>query len=78
MISAALSDRHRSREQLLALADVADKNRLAHHAEIEPRDVALHLAVERRLAVGEDDAEAELAGEELARGLDVGDEQLGL
>jgi hypothetical protein len=45
--------------------------------KIEPRGVALHLPVKRRLAVGVDDGEAELPGEEVARSLDVGDEQFG-
>ena len=59
-ISAALSTRHRGREKLLALADVADEHRLADQAQVEPGIVALHLAIERRLAVGEDHVEAEL------------------
>ena len=40
--------------------------------------LAADLAVEGRLAVGEDDLEAELVGIERARRLEVGDEQLGL
>src|SRR5882757_11247850 len=71
------SDGHRGREKLLALANVAHEHRLADHAKVEPRIVALHLPVERRLAVGEDHLEAELRREERARRLDVGDEQLG-
>ena len=76
-ISAALSTRHRGRQELLALADVAHEDRLADQAQVEQRLVALHLAIERRLAVGEDDLEAELRGEERARRLDVGDEEFG-
>src|SRR6188768_3661166 len=70
-------DRHRGAEQLLAFADVAGEDRLADHAEIEQRLVPPDLAIEWRLAVGEDDLEAQLGGEVAARGRDVGDEQLG-
>src|SRR5262249_19649485 len=69
-------DGDRSGQQALALADIADEHRLADHPEVEPRGVTLDLAVERRLAIGEDDAETKLAGEEVARGLDVDHEQL--
>src|SRR4029450_5751496 len=40
------------------------------------RSAALHLRIERRLAMDELRCEAELAGEERARGRDVGDEEL--
>src|SRR5215831_9198894 len=61
-------DGDRSGKQAFALADIAHEHRLAHHPEVEPGGAALDLAIERRLAVDEHDAETKLAGEEVARG----------
>jgi hypothetical protein len=44
--------------------------------EVEEAAVALDLGVERRLAIDEDDGEAELLREEVAGRLDIGDEEL--
>ena len=65
-------DGDRGGQQMLALADVADEHRLADQPQREPRVVAPDLSVERRIAIDEVDRKAELAGEEIARRLDVG------
>src|ERR1700738_2184079 len=71
-------NRDRGGQQALAVVQVGIDQRSIDVTQIEPRGVALHLAIERRLAIREDDREAELAGEELARSPDVGDEELRL
>src|SRR5690242_8890739 len=69
-------EREGRRKQVLAFADVAYEHRLAHHSQVEPRAIALDLAIERRLAISEGHLEAELRRVEVARRLDVGDERL--
>ena len=76
-ISAALPTVVEAAEKLLTLAYVVDEDWSADEAQVQQRLAAADLAVERRLAVGEDDLEAELVGIERARRLEVGDEQVG-
>lgn len=63
---------------MLTFADVADEHRLGDAAQIQERAIALHLAVEGRLAVCEDDGETQPGHVELARRGHVGDEKLRL
>ena len=67
---------HVGRQQALAVPEAGSMTGCVHVLEVEEAAVALHLGVERRLAVDEDDGEAELLREEVAGRLDVGDEQL--
>jgi hypothetical protein len=73
LISAAVS----SRQQVLVLADIADENWLAYEPQGKPRIVSLDRSVERRIAIGEMHDKPEFSSEEIARPLDVRDEQLG-
>src|ERR1700716_3443477 len=69
---------YRRRQETLALAQRAVDHGRIDATQIEPRAVALHPRIKRRSAIHESDREAELLGEEVARRLDVGDEQLRL
>src|ERR1700730_10616274 len=70
--------RERGRKQLLAIPLIRIDHRLFDAAQIEPRAVASDLRMERRLAIGEGGRKAELTCEEIARRLDIGDEQFRL
>ncbi len=69
-------DGDRGRQQVFAPPDIAGEHRLIDAPQCQPGVVAPHLPVEGRLAIDEIDRETELFGEEIARRLDVGDEQL--
>ena len=62
-------------EQVLALAD-AGKHRLVDVPQVQPGVVAEDLRVVGWIAVDERDREAEAAGVEVTRALDVSDEEL--
>src|SRR4051812_49318903 len=70
------SDGDRGGEQMLTLPNIANEHGFANHSQIEPRMVARDLPVVRRIAIHERDREAQLFGKEIARCLDVGNDQL--
>src|SRR5712691_3348381 len=69
-------DGERGGQQLLTVSHAGIDHRLLDASQVDQRGIAPDLCIERRLAIGERDGEAELAGEEIARRLDIGDEQL--
>ncbi len=71
-------DGNGGRQQVLAFPECLVKYRVIDMPEVEPRSVAADLCVEWWIPVEEIDGEAELAGEEVARCSDIGDEQLRL
>src|SRR5712664_2397216 len=70
------SNRERGGQQFLAVSYDGIDHRLLDASQVDQCGIAPDLRIERRLAIGERDGEAELAGEEIARQLDVGDKQL--
>src|SRR4029077_20099812 len=70
-------DLYRARQQMLPLTDIADENWLAYEPQGKPRIVSLDRSVERWIAIGEMHDKPEFGREEIARCLDVRDEQLG-
>src|SRR5579864_5527918 len=69
-------DGERSRQQLLTLSNIANEHGFADHPQIEPSLVAGDLCIEWRVAIDGSHREAELIRIEIARRLDVGNEQL--
>src|SRR6478672_676515 len=67
-------DRKRSGKQLLTVSLARVDHRPLDASQVDARAVALDLRIERRLAISECDGEAQLAGKEFARRLDIGDE----
>ena len=61
---------------MLPLPDIADEHGLAYQPQSELSIVADDLSVKVRVSLYEIDPESELTGEEIARRLDIGDEQL--
>ena len=59
-------NREGGRQQLLAIPLIRIDHRVFDAAQIEPRAVAPDLRIERRLAIGEANRKAELAGEKIA------------
>jgi len=69
-------DGERGRQQLLTVSQFGIDHRLLDASQVDARGIAFDLRIKRRLAIGERNGEAEFAGEEIAGGLDIGDEQL--
>ena len=59
-------DAHVGGQQAFAVAQLRVNDLVVHALEIEQASIALHLSIERWLAIDEDDREAELLGEEVA------------
>src|SRR5262249_39047412 len=64
------------RKQPLAVPQLGVKDGTIDVVQNERRPIARDMRIERRLAIQDRDLEAELLGIEIARRLDVGDEQL--
>ena len=71
-------ERNASREEILGVPQSRVNDGRRNTTEIQTRAVACHLAVERRIAPGEHDGEAELPRVEGAGGADIGDKDLRL
>lgn len=62
-------DLDRGRQQMLSLPNVADKDRLAHEPQGEPRIVSLDRSIERWIAIAEIHGKAEFGRKEIADAL---------